>query len=263
MVKLMGIINVTPDSFSDGGDHIKPESALKRAHELISQGCHILDLGAESSRPDSQKITAEVEISRLEPVLDLFQKEKINEKVIISLDTQKSAVAKMGLNYGIKMVNDISALTNDAEIGTLVANEDLKLVIMYKQNPYPNPETKHYTNIINDISSFLEERIKFCESLGITKEKIIIDPGMGSFLSNDGNYSFTVLKELPKLKKLHPEILIGISRKGFIGGSIKDRDIPSLILDFLAIQNGATIIRTHNPIHHQHLLNIHAQIISN
>lgn len=263
MVKIMGVLNITPDSFSDGGKFIKPELALKRAYELIDQGIHILDIGAESTRPTATKITVDTEIDRLEPVLKLLHDHKIDTKVKISLDTQNSETLAMGIPYGIRMANDISSLQNDKSIAQVVKDNNLELVLMYRQTPYPNPETKVYKDVITEIKNFLTTKIDYAQQLGINKNQLIIDPGMGGFISNDGSYSYEIIRRLSELKTIHPEILIGISRKGFLGGDITDRDIKSLLLDFLAVQNGATIIRTHNPVYHHHLLQIHAQTFGN
>jgi dihydropteroate synthase len=263
MVKIMGVLNITPDSFSDGGQFIQPEQALAKTHELIAQGIDILDIGAESTRPTATKITIDTEINRLEPVLKLLHDNKIHNKVKISLDTQNSETLAMAIQYGVSIANDITSLDNDKKIAQIVKDNDLKLVLMYRQNPYPNKAIKTYTDVIAEIKQFLTSKIQFAETLGVNRQQIIIDPGMGSFVSNDGSYSYEIIRRLQELKSIHPEILVGISRKGFLGGEIADRDIKSLLLDFLAVQNGATIIRTHNPIHHHHLVQIHAQTFSN
>lgn len=250
---IMGIINITPDSFSDGGKFTDPELAYQQALKLIEQGCSILDLGAESSGPNSENVPLNTEILRLEPVLKLFQEKGINKKAIISIDTYKSEVAELGFKYGASMINDVTGLRGDPEMAkTIAANPEAAVIIMYSKDDSARTTkaATQYDDIIATIKEFLKSQTDYAIAAGIKPEKIIIDPGMGTFLSSEPKYSFEVLERLAELHELGFPILIGTSRKSFLGGPVEQRDFPSLMADSIAIRNGAAIVRTHNPANH-------------
>lgn len=253
---IMGILNITPDSFSDGGQFNTTKKALKKGLEMIEEGADIIDIGGESTGPNSQNIDAETEIKRVIPVIErlIRAKKKFKKRVLISLDTYKPEVAYRGIELGIDMINDVTALrTGKMAMAKLIANAKIPLVLMYSKDSTPRTTSKKiaYQDIIKTIKRFLKERIKFALQHGIKQNQIIIDPGMGAFVSGIGKYSFEILKRLSELKKLGFPILVGTSRKGFLGEAlggipVDQRLEASLVTSLIAIQNGASIVRVHD-----------------
>ncbi len=242
---IMGILNLTPDSFSDGGAHNTLQKALKRVEEMEDEGADIIDIGGESTGPNSKKISAQEEINRIIPILKEIKK---ITSLPISIDTYKAEVARIAIEEGASIINDVTALRGDKKMGELIKKHKLPVIIMYSKDKTPRATLipKNYKNVIKSIKTFLEERIEFAKKIGIKKEQIIIDPGMGAIISSIPKYSFEVIAKLNSLKTLSCPILIGISRKSFLGGDINSRDEKSAILSAIAYINGASIIRTHN-----------------
>lgn len=239
----MGILNLTPDSFSDGGEYLQIESALKRAKEMASEGADYLDLGAESTGPGSIDVSTEEELKRLIPILKAIRKEV---KIPISIDTTKAAVADAALNAGANLINDISALRADPDMAATIAKHHCPLILMYSKDPTPRTtkSAKTYDDVIATISDFFTERISYAKEKGI--KEIILDPGMGHYISALPQYSYEIIARLAELKKFDKELLIGLSRKSFLGGPLTERDEKGLPLTAIAYLNGASIIRTHN-----------------
>lgn len=243
----MGIVNVTPDSFSDGGKFYSLESSYKHSVKLLNDGADILDIGGESSRPGAKPISVEEEIERVLPLIS-----KINSnfpQAIISIDTTKAQVAEEAIKAGARIVNDISGLTNDKDMPNIVSNYDVPVVIMHMQG---KPETMQnkpfYTDLINDIKLFFRERIQYLRGFGIVKEQIILDPGIGfgkTFLDN-----FKLINHLEKFSEFELPILIGPSRKSFIGIALNEE--PEFRLEGTSaavaagILRGARIVRVHD-----------------
>ena len=243
----MGIVNVTPDSFSDGGKFYSLESSYKHSVKLLNDGADILDIGGESSRPGAKPISVEEEIERVLPLIS-----KINSnfpQAIISIDTTKAQVAEEAIKAGARIVNDISGLTNDKNMPNIVSNYDVPVVIMHMQG---KPETMQnkpfYTDLINDIKLFFRERIQYLRGFGIVKEQIILDPGIGfgkTFLDN-----FKLINHLEKFSEFELPILIGPSRKSFIGIALNEE--PEFRLEGTSaavaagILRGARIVRVHD-----------------
>lgn len=241
----MGILNTTPDSFSDGGKYNKIDKALKKADQMIKDGADIIDIGGESSGPGSKNIQLQEEIDRVLPVL-----KKIREisDIPISIDTYKSQVAEQSLNLGANIINDVTSLRADKKMAQVIASYKCPCIIMYSKDPNARTtiKNKKYQDVLKDIKAFLNDRINFAQAHKIPKNKIIIDPGMGHFVSSNPFYSYQIIANLNKLKEIAPHILIGISRKSFLGGSIAERDQIGIPLTAIAYLNGANIIRTHN-----------------
>jgi dihydropteroate synthase len=242
---IMGVLNVTPDSFSDGGDFFKKGEAKKRFKEIISEGADIIDVGAESSRPGSKSITVEEELKRLEKVFPLFEK----SSVPVSIDTYKSEVAEIALSKGAKIVNDISACRMDNKMIDVVRNYDSKVILMHmKGTPENMQEKPYYDNVINEIGEFFEERIEFCLSNGIGEDKIILDPGIGFGKRQTDN--LTIISNLQEFKSYGFPILIGTSRKSFIGNitkrDAKERLDGSIATAIYCYLKGASIFRVHD-----------------
>jgi len=243
---VMGILNITPDSFSDGGKYYSFESALKMGVDMADQGADIIDVGGESSRPGAVPVTAEEEIMRVIPVI-----EKLNSQtsVPISIDTCKSEVARAACKAGATIINDISALGHDPKIAEVASEYDSWLVLMHMRG---TPETMQkdirYDNLIEEITSYLNVVADKAIAAGVRKKKIILDPGIG--FGKTVEHNLQILKNLSKIKQLGFPILIGASRKSFIG-TILDADIDnrldgSLAAAVYSVINGTEIVRVHD-----------------
>lgn len=245
---LMGILNTTPDSFSDGGKFVEEKQIYARINQIIAEGAEIIDIGGESSAPDSQKVSAQVEIQRILSALQYCQ----NKKIIVSVDTYKSQTAQVAIDYGAKIINDVTALRGDVKMAETIAQNKVYVVLMYSKDcsARTTSQTKNYQNTITEIKDFLAERIDFALKQGISKDKIILDTGMGAFISREALPSLQVLKHLKEFKSLNCPLLIGTSRKSFIGDildlPVEERLEGSLATASIAVYNGAKIIRTHD-----------------
>lgn len=251
---LMGVLNVTPDSFSDGGKYYQMDDAINRAIELEKQGADIIDIGGESTRPGAKPVTVDEEINRVIPVVSELVK-FLN--VPISVDTYKSKVAEKALNLGASMINDITGLNGDERLAKIVADYDVPICLMHmKGKPYDMQIDPHYSDVVKEVSDFLQKRAEYAMSQGIDKDNIIIDPGIG-FGKRTGKGTednCTIINRLSEFKKLGHPILVGASRKTFIGnisGGKKqlppeDRLEGSLAAGSIAVMNGADILRVHD-----------------
>ena len=243
---LMGILNVTPDSFYDGGKFSNLDEAVKRGTKIAEEGADIIDVGGESTRPGSEPISLEEELSRVIPVIERLSKEI---EVPLSIDTYKSIVAKKALDSGASMINDISALRFDSEMKRIAAQYKIPIVLMHiKGTPKNMQDDPYYDDVMKEISSYLKESIRIARDAGIDEDNIIVDPGIGFGKRLEDNLN--VLKSLSMLKILGKPILVGPSRKSFIG---KVLDLPpeerlegSLGALAVAIFNGANLVRVHD-----------------
>jgi dihydropteroate synthase len=242
---LMGILNITPDSFSDGGAFIEPNAALQQAHAMHAAGAHVIDIGGESSRPGSQPITATEEQARILPVLQVLPR-----RYCISVDTYKAETAALALEHGASIINDISALRYDPDMAALIAKKSAFVVLMYSKEsatcPHASLTERHYTHLIHEIKGFFEERLEYALSKGIERSRIILDPGMGRFLSHDPKYSWELLRCLHELSSFGLPLLVGVSRKGFLGASKEQLDNISAVVGNYALSRGACMLRTHD-----------------
>ena len=244
-IYIMGILNVTPDSFSDGGKYLDKQKAVDYAIQMLDSGIDIIDIGGESSRPGAESVDAGIEINRVIPVVEEILSKRAD--AVISVDTTKRDIAEKALRYGALMINDISGGTFEPEIMQTVAAYDAAFVIMHmKGTPKDMQIDPSYENVIEEVYDFLDGQVKKAKSAGINQ--IFIDPGIGFGKSVDDN--FYLLKRLDDFKSLSYPIMTGISRKSFIGKSlnlnIEERDTPTSMLESLALEKGARIIRTHN-----------------
>lgn len=245
-VQIMGILNVTPDSFSDGGDFFDPDRAVDRALKMIEEGADIIDVGGESSRPGSEPVSAEEEIKRIIPVI-----ERIRSKIDtpISIDTYKSVVAEKAIKEGAEIVNDISAFRFDPEMVKVVERENAAAVIMHmKGTPKNMQNDPHYEDVIQEIYDFIKERTRFLCDNGIGEENIIIDPGVGFGKRYEDNLD--ILGRIKEFRSLGYPLLVGVSRKSFIGHAL---DVPvderlegSLAACAFALEGGVDIVRVHD-----------------
>ncbi|BDQ01917.1 dihydropteroate synthase [Ignavibacterium sp.] len=257
---LMGILNVTPDSFSDGGKFNNLDDAVTHAIEMINDGADIIDIGGESTRPGSEPVSAEEEIKRVIPVI----KEILNKKpeAILSIDTYKSKVAAKALEAGVKIVNDISAFTFDPEVADVCSHFGATAILMHiKGTPKTMQTSIEYKEIISDIYDFLKLQIDYALGKGI--QNIIIDPGIGFGKTVKDN--FKIVKRLKDFKSLGYPILIGVSRKSFIGKTlnleVEERDLPTAAIEAVSILNSARIIRTHNVKNGKQIIKLLIEII--
>ena len=241
----MGILNVTPDSFSDGGYFLRPSDALKHAENLIRDGADIIDIGGESSRPGSSPVTIAEELKRVTPVINLIKKNFPD--TLISIDTYKSEVASEAINFGADLVNDITGLKGCDKMASLISKTKVPIVIMHMRGKPKNmQDNTHYTDLISEIF-FFKSQVDLAKSYGIRDDKIILDPGIG-LKSLDQN--FIILKNINKFCHLGYPILIGTSRKSFLTKTLKtnSNDVieGTIASSLFCILNGASILRVHD-----------------
>lgn len=244
---IMGALNVTPDSFSDGGHFFDREKAIEEGLRLAQGGADILDIGGESTRPGAKPLDAEEEIRRVIPLIRTLD-QKIG--IPISVDTRKARVAEKALETGAEMINDISALRFDERMAEVVARWKVPVVLMHMRG---NPETMqldtHYDDFLGEILSFFRERVAFAESRGIPADQIVLDPGIGFGKSLEEQHNLILLKYLQNFKVLEKPLLIGTSRKAFIGKILglppREREEGTMATVAVAILNGANIVRVH------------------
>jgi dihydropteroate synthase len=245
---VMGILNVTPDSFSDGGDFFKNGAALKQAERMVRDGAHIIDIGGESTRPGAERISADQEIDRVLPVIEAVKDEF---EVLVSVDTYKERVARAAvLEGGADIVNDISALSFSEHMAETIAQLDVPVILMHiKGTPENMQKDPSYVDVVAELKQYFHNRIDYAFSKGIKKEKIIIDPGIGFGKRVEDNIE--IVKNLKAFKEFELPIMMGISRKSFLGkiageADPRAREIETVTADLIAILNGAGIIRVHN-----------------
>jgi len=253
---IMGILNVTPDSFSDGGEYFTIEAAVKRAKQMVDEGADIIDVGGESSRPGAKIVKTNDELHRVLPVIENVV-DRID--VPVSIDTYKSDVAEKGIEAGALLVNDITAMQGDPRMVSLIADKHVHVCLMHmKGNPRTMQQNPSYQHLIQEISSFLKERAEYALFHDIPKEHILFDPGIG-FGKRTGRGvedNCEILRHLKELKKEKYAVVVGASRKTFIGNiSCKNQLLPvdqrlegSIAAACIAAYNGADIIRVHDVI---------------
>jgi dihydropteroate synthase len=242
----MGILNITPDSFSDGGDFLETDKAVSHALKLQDQGADIIDIGGESSRPGADRISPQEEIDRVMPAIERL----VNIlEIPISIDTCRAQVAEVALDAGVHMINDISALRSDSGVGELAVKYNVPVVLMHmKGQPKTMQANPAYDDVVDEIIQFFDERLQWIAAAGISREKIIIDPGIGFGKRVEDNYE--ILRRLSEFRKLELPILVGPSRKSFIGAVTnlppQDRLEGTLAAVTACVLNGAHIVRVHD-----------------
>lgn len=237
---IMGILNVTPDSFSDGGDFTVIDNAICHAKKMINEGADIIDLGGESTRPGHEKVDVKEELSRVVPVVKALKNEI---KTFISIDTYKSEVANACLELGVDMINDVWGLRKDKNMAKVVAKHNAYICIMHNQDG-----TEYKNDIMDNIKEFLTESIDIAKEAGIKQDKIILDPGIG--FGKNFEQNIEVMSRLSELKELGYPILLGTSRKSMIGNILnvepKDRVEGTIATTVLGIKDGVDIVRVHD-----------------
>ena len=245
--EVMGIVNVTPDSFSDGGDYLDAQSALAHSLELVQEGASILDVGGESTRPGAEPVSLLEECRRVIPVVESLVAAGVSAR--ISVDTSKAEVAQRALAAGATTINDVTALRAAPQIAELVAAAGAQLCLMHMVGtPRTMQQNPHYEDVVSEVKSILEERIAFATSQGVPEERILLDPGIG--FGKTVEHNLELIRRLPELLALGRPLLIGTSRKSFLGEltgrEVNDRIPATLAINVLAYERGATIFRVHD-----------------
>jgi dihydropteroate synthase len=246
--RLMGIVNVTPDSFSDGGLFLDAEDAVAHGRALAAEGADILDVGGESTRPGAEAVSAQEELMRVEPVVAALAGHD-GPGVPVSIDTSKRAVAEAALDAGAAIVNDVTALRADPDLATLCAERGCEVVLMHMLgDPRTMQDDPRYDDVVDDVKAFLAARIEFATSQGVAEERIWVDPGIG--FGKTGDHNLELLRRLAELRELGRPIVVGTSRKSFIGkltgAPVEKRLGGSVASNVLAYANGADVLRVHD-----------------
>jgi dihydropteroate synthase len=242
---VMGIVNVTPDSFSDGGRWLDPAAAIAHGRELVEDGAAILDVGGESTRPGASPVPADEQLRRVVPVLEGLQ----GVGARISIDTTKASVAEAALELGADIVNDVTALRDDPDLVGLVADKGATVVLMHMLGePRTMQADPRYEDVVDDIKDFLEERMRHAIDAGVAEERVWLDPGIGFGKTVDHN--LTLLQRLREFTALGRPIVVGTSRKGFIGAitgqDVEGRVPGTIATNVVALANGAEVFRVHD-----------------
>jgi dihydropteroate synthase len=243
---VMGILNVTPDSFSDGGLFFSPDAAVKHALELVAQGADILDVGGESTRPGSEPVTAEEEKRRVVPVIEALAAET---DVPVSIDTQKAEVAEAALKAGAQMINDVSALRTDAEMAPLAAERGTPVCLMHMLGtPRTMQQNPTYREVVSDVLEWLKERVAFAVESGIGRERLLVDPGFG--FGKTPQHNLELVRRLHEFHALGCALLIGPSRKSTLGvvlnASSGERLYGTVAMVACAVMAGCHVVRVHD-----------------
>ena len=242
----MGILNVTPDSFSDGGQFISSQEAADHALKMINDGVDIIDIGGESTRPGAKPVPLEEELKRIKPVIKAIRQQT---DCLISIDTYKASVAEVALDLGADIINDISSLSYDKNMANLVSTRKVPIILMHMQGTPQNMQLDpSYNNLINDLIFFFKTKIEIANKAGILNNMIILDPGIGFGKNVEDN--FEIIRELKQIKAMGYPVLLGPSRKSFIGEAlnlpVEDRLEGTMASIAVGIINGANIVRVHD-----------------
>ena len=242
---VMGVLNITPDSFSDGGQFVDPATAIGHGRRMIEDGAALVDVGGESTRPGAAPVSVEEELERVEPVLEGLS------GLPLSIDTAKAAVASRALELGAVLVNDVTALRGDPDMAEVVADGDAFVCLMHMQGePRTMQVAPHYDDVVSDVLAFLEDRLAFAVEHGIAEERICVDPGIGFGKTPDQNLE--LLRRLDELSALGRPVLVGVSRKSTLGrilgdaGATTGTTAGSLAAAVTAFERGASMLRAHD-----------------
>jgi dihydropteroate synthase len=252
----MGVVNVTPDSFSDGGVHPEPDAAAAAARRMVDEGAAIVDLGGESTRPGSAGVSTEEELRRVVPVLD-----RLEGEVRLSIDTSKAPVAQAALERGAILVNDVTALRHDPELAGVVADAGVYLCLMHMQGePRTMQEEPRYRDVAAEVAAFLEERMAFAVAQGIPEERICLDPGIG--FGKTVAHNLELVRRLDVLLELGRPVLVGFSRKSSLRKLTGSDDLlgASVAAAVAAFERGATMLRVHDVKPHVDALTVAAAV---
>jgi dihydropteroate synthase len=242
----MGIVNVTPDSFSDGGRNFRAEDAIASARRMRDEGAAIVDVGGESTRPGAEPVPLDEELRRVVPVLEALRGE-----TPFSIDTAKAEVARRALELGAELVNDVTALRGDTQMASVVAESDAHLCLMHMLGePRTMQDDPRYDDVVSEVKAFLEERLRLAVGAGVAEERILFDPGFG--FGKTVEHNFELLRRLDEIVALGRPVVVGISRKRSLGRILGDPDATtgplsaSLAAAVMAYERGATVLRVHD-----------------
>jgi dihydropteroate synthase len=244
---VMGVVNVTPDSFSDGGLYADAAAAIAHALELQAEGAGILDIGGESTRPGAEPVDADAELRRVLPVIEALHERGVSAQ--ISIDTSKAAVAAAALDAGATFVNDVTALRGDPEMAGLVAARRVQCCLMHMRGePRTMQKDPYYDDVVSDVKAFLEERMAFAVACGVAEENLLLDPGIG--FGKTAEHNLELLARVDELVALGRPVVIGTSRKSFLGRitgrPVDDRLAATIATNVLAYERGARVFRVHD-----------------
>jgi dihydropteroate synthase len=246
---VMGIVNVTPDSFFDGGVYYQAEDAIDAARRMIGEGAAVVDVGGESTRPGSDPVSTDEELRRVVPVLEAI------DGLPVSIDTIKSEVARQAVALGAEMVNDVTALRGDTALAEVVASADVYLCLMHMQGkPRTMQSEPRYDDVVSEVAAFLEERLRFALDAGVREDRISLDPGIG--FGKTVEHNFELIRRLDEIAALGRPVVVGFSRKSSLGKILGDPDAntgplsASIATAVTAYERGATILRVHDVREH-------------
>jgi len=245
---IMGVVNVTPDSFSDGGQYLDHDKAISHAHDLLKQGADILDIGGESTRPGAEVVPPNIEQDRILPVIQLLKQQKPD--CVISVDTRNASTMERAIEQGVDIINDVSALTHDPDSIEIVAQAQKPVILMHAQGvPQTMQDSPAYNNVTQQVHSFLKERIDLCLDKGIQQSNIIVDPGIG--FGKNLAHNLSLIKNIGVFQTLECPILLGTSRKSFIEAicpntPAENRLAGSLSSLLWGLEKGANLFRVHD-----------------
>ena len=258
---VMGVVNVTPDSFSDGGVHLQPAAAIAAGWRMVDEGAAIVDVGGESTRPGSQAVPLDEEVRRVAPVLEGLH------GAPVSIDTAKSEVARLALERGAELVNDVTALRGDPQMAEVVSEYGAYLCLMHMQGePRTMQARPTYDDVVAEVTAFLEERLAFAVAAGIPADRICLDPGIG--FGKTVEHNLELIRRLDVIASLGRPVLVGISRKSSVGRLLGDPSATtgplsaSLALAVAAYERGATIIRAHDVREHVEALRVASAVVT-
>lgn len=242
--RIMGVVNVTPDSFSDGGQLCHAQAAIAHALKLREQGADILDVGGESTRPGAMAVSADEEIRRVMPVIETL----VREGCLVSVDTMKPEVMRAALAAGAAMVNDVAALQAPGALETVAASGAAVCLLHMQGDPRNMQQAPCYDDVVNEVKQFLQARVQACETAGIVRERLVIDPGFG--FGKTLQHNLALLKHLVCLAELGLPVLAGLSRKSMLGAltgrAVDEREFAGVAAHLMAVAQGARLVRVHN-----------------
>lgn len=262
-IKIMGVLNVTPDSFSDGGQFNSLDRAVEQAQKLIAEGADILDIGGESTRPFAARVSVDEELQRVIPVIEAIRSQS---PIPISIDTSKAQVARLALETGADIINDVTALQKDPEMIEVARNSNCEVILMHMQGtPADMQVNPSYNNVTEEICSFFKKRIAFITEEGLDKKRIIVDPGIG--FGKNLAHNLSILKNLNELSKLGVPLLLAHSRKRFLGEVAgidveAERDLATAVVAALSARKNIAMVRVHDVAATRQALEIVAAIDS-
>ena len=250
-VRVMGILNVTPDSFSDGGRFLEPAAAIEHGRALLAEGADIVDVGGESTRPGAQEVSAQEELARVRPVIEALTAERGQGGAVISVDTSKATVAAAALEAGASFVNDVTALRGDAGMAGVVAGSGAECCLMHMLgDPRTMQRDPRYEDVVSEVKSFLEERLAFAVREGVREQQVLLDPGIG--FGKTVAHNLQLLARLDELVSIGRPIVVGTSRKSFLArlttrpSEPHERLAGTLATSVLAFERGASVLRVHD-----------------